>query len=172
MSNYKEIDVSQLFFKIEKIREIYDILWGKNKEKIARLDETVYCTISYALLYAFLDNLYEIFAPKKSWSSGTTLYKLMKFMEGHKESQSDKIAEGIELMIADYEGNIRGIVESRLKPLRHKLLVHLDKNSNEELVKEMKSLSDNTIDYSYPLMLLEYAESVVKFTRIMEKGAN
>ena len=164
--------MSQLFFKIEKIRAIYEILWGKNKEAISHLGKDIQDTISYTLLYAFLDNLNEVFAPEKSKSSGTTLYKLIKFMEEHKGSQSEEIAYGIMLMIYEYENDIKSIARDRLKPLRNKLLVHLDKNSNEELVKENQRICDYTVDYSCFRTLMIFAEDVVKFTRIMEKREN
>ena len=92
----------------------------------------------------------------------------MKFMEEHKGSQSEEIINGIVLMIHEYENDIKSIARDRLKPLRNKLLVHLDKNSNEELVKENQRIGDNTIDYSCFHKLMIFAENIVKFTKIIE----
>ena len=178
-----QIEVSQLYFKIEMIRKIYEILWGKDKDGINHLDKNVCNTISYAMIHAFFSNLNEVYAPEKSQSSGTTLYKLMKFMEQYKDSQPADIARCIELMIEEYDKpiivdktikqkSIKSIVESRLKPFRNKIVEHLDEESNEKLVEELKNLASDKIDYNYPKRLMEFAENVVKLAKFIEANTN
>lgn len=171
-----EIDVSHLFSKIEKVMEIYEVLWGNDSNSIINLYENIYHIVMYSLQYAFFDNLHEIFALERSSSSGLTLYKFMTIMEEYVEKYSTEIKENakakkyIKLLNEEYEKYIKDIIVKRLKPLRNKLFVHLDKDSNDELSKEMENLKDYDIDYNCFIKLMIFAENVVWLTNYINNN--